>query len=667
MFFTHALNGFFFMMIDEPIEWNDNTDKEAALDYAFEHQHITQVNPALAQQYKTEEKNLIGLTPAQVFRDNIQTGRAIWMELFNSGKFHVDANMQQMDGGQIVIEGYYICIYDEQNRITGIFGVQNDITEQRKVQNDLVQAKEAAEAANIAKSQFLANMSHEIRTPLNAIIGFTELLKDSSLNPVQRQYAENAHISGHSLLNIVSDILDFSKIEANMLELDPVYSDIIELIHASADIVKYAAAKKDIELLVNIDQAMPRHALVDPVRLKQILANLLNNAVKFTAKGEVELKVDSKAGSKSTECSLNFQIRDTGVGISAEQQSHLFQAFSQADNSISRKYGGTGLGLVIAGRLAKKMGSRIEIESQPGKGSIFSFSLQTKSKKIPRRRKPKIPQNLRRCLIIEKNKNYGVILANMLASQEIDSVICASMAAAKETLTYNREFDLILCDCKLHKISNKKATAAVRKILAAKPLPLILMYAAGENIELEIQQNENRFLFLLEKPVHPDRLFSCMENISPKAKSVTESNPATESIFVPEALEYEPLILVAEDSRMNMVMVKSLIRRYIPSARIHEATNGQQALELYRKEKPDVILMDVQMPEMDGLTATKHIRKEEANSSIHTPIIAVTAGAIQEERERGIAAGMDTYITKPIDFELLQETLKKHLSPKSTQ
>ncbi len=250
------------------------------------------------------------------------------------------------------------------------------LAESKKLQLQIIEAKEKAEAASKAKSEFLANMSHEIRTPLNGVIGFTDLLKDTPLSSMQQQYVNNANVSGHTLLGIINDILDFSKIEAGMLHLEMIKTDMIELLENSIDIVKYQAEQKNLELLLHINQSMPRFALTDPVRLKQVLANLLGNAVKFTQKGEVELKVDYEALGHG-KGKLSFFVRDTGIGITEEQKSNLFKAFSQADSSTTRKFGGTGLGLIISDLIANKLGGKILVDSKQGEGSTFHFEIVT--------------------------------------------------------------------------------------------------------------------------------------------------------------------------------------------------------------------------------------------------------------------------------------------------
>lgn len=409
---------------------------------------------------------------------------------------------------------------------------------------ELINSKTLADSANKAKSEFLANMSHEIRTPLNGVIGFTELLLDTPLSEVQHQYAKNANTSGQNLLGIISDILDFSKIEAGMLELELIKTDIFELVSQSIDIFKYTAEKKNIEILLNIDPSVPQLGFFDPIRLKQILANLLSNALKFTNSGKVELnitftKINDQRGI------FDFAVIDTGIGIKDEQKSKLFRIFSQADSSVTRKYGGTGLGLVISQMIAEKMNSKIDFKSEYGKGSNFNLKIET---------------------------DY--------------------------------------------------------------------VYIEQENIDELTPENEK------------DQVTSDSNT------SVSESNQL-------EDCEFQTILLV-EDVPINMMLIRYLLARELPHIQIVEAENGVEAIEKWKSYDPDIILMDVQMPEMDGIEATIYIRNQEKmlNKQIAVPIIALTAGALEDERMKCLTAGMDDFITKPINQDKLFQTLNKFCQKK---
>lgn len=417
-------------------------------------------------------------------------------------------------------------VFDENNAVNGIFGISRDITEHQKAVEELRSAKEEAESANKAKSEFLANMSHEIRTPLNGVIGFTDLLRDTPLSPIQKQYVENANVSGHALLGIIEEILDFSKIEAGMMELEIVPTDMVELLENCVDIVRYPAGKKNLKVSLNVDPSMPPFAMVDPIRLKQVLTNLLGNGVKFTEKGEVTLEVRHRPleGDRGV---FSFFVRDTGIGIADEQRKRLFKAFSQADSSTTRKFGGTGLGLIISEMIAQKMGSTIQFDSVYGEGTTFSLDLVAQYVQVP------------------DGLEEGVPGSEGTQRQDVPTL------------------------------------------------------KAGKGI----------------------------------------------------------VVLVAEDVSMNMLLTKSLLNRILPGVTVIEAENGAVALRKYKESCPDIVLMDIHMPEMDGLEATKAIRETEKLSGKHVPIIALTAGALKEEMELCWEAGMDDFLTKPIDVEKLRKAL----------
>jgi len=537
------------------------------------------------------------------------------------------------------------------NAVGGALSIQHNKTE-------LIQAKTIAEKANKAKSEFLANMSHEIRTPLNGVIGFTDLLQSTPLNAVQYQYVNNANASGRNLLGIINDILDFSKIEAGMMELEIIKTDIVEIINQSADIIKFSADKKKLELLLDVAPNIPRYAFTDSVRLKQVLANLLGNAVKFTHKGEIELKVDFSLVDIETG-KFTFSVRDTGIGISTEQQTKLFKVFSQADSSVTRKYGGTGLGLVISQMIANKLNSHIQIESTQGKGTVFSFEIETK---IEFGDQPDAidVKSIKRCLVVDDNKNNLMILEHTLAYWGIESVCVESGQKALERLKDDNKFDVFVCDYHIPEFDGLQTIEYVRNMLNIGPdsLPVVLLHSSSDDAELHKKCDEFEVQFMLTKPVKSEELFDILCNIkAPISRTVKVEEE--EKIVLNKTKPIK--ILIAEDVAMNMLLVKFLITKLIPHVTIIEAENGVEAVRLWQENLPDLILMDMQMPEMDGIDATIAIRKIEKAGNSHIPIISLTAGALQEERDKCLASGMDDFLTKPIEKEKLQEALKRYL------
>ena len=564
-------------------------------------------------------------------------------------------------------------------------------------ESTLNKAKEEAEQANKAKTEFLANMSHEIRTPLNSVIGFTELLNKTPLNISQKKFVENANISAQSLLEIINDILDFSKIEAGKLELSPIKTDIIDFSEQICDVIKYQAISKEIELLLDVQPNLPRFAIIDPLRLKQILLNLMSNAIKFTEKGEVELKISYKKTAEGRGI-FSFFVRDTGIGISLENQSKLFKAFVQADSSTTRKFGGTGLGLVISNHLVNKMGGIIEIESTLGKGSIFHFSIEAESDdSIIEFNSDKL--NIERVLIVDDNLHNRQILEYALKIWNIESVSCEDGLDAIKLVKISKPFDVIIIDFKMPVITGIDTIRMLRadSTFDKTRQPVIIMSTSEESSLINEESNRSGMIHLITKPVKLRDLYNYLLNLSKSGeipplpertphKAISETQDSSsdqnsdttktpqiviknsprlssnESKLHPSLdLIEKPVILVAEDVHMNLILMRTLIKNFIPDAKIYEAYNGMEAFNITEAQKPDLIFMDVQMPVMDGLAATRQIRKTEKPKNIHTTIIALTAGVSQNDREECLHAGMDYYLAKPINQKELQNTLYKYL------
>jgi len=532
----------------------------------------------------------------------------------------------------------------------------------KKTEAALLNAKRTADIASKAKSEFLANMSHEIRTPLNGVIGFTDLLLKTPLNKIQQQYAENANISGHSLLGIINDILDFSKIEAGKMELDINKTDIIELAEQASDIIKYHASLKGIELLLNIQVDLPRFILADSIRLKQILVNLLSNAVKFTESGEVELKVKFTRKDENTG-EFHFSVRDTGIGISGDLQKNLFKAFTQADSSTTRRFGGTGLGLTISSMLAEKMGSKIEIISETGKGSNFFFTIETEYE-IGEKLHEGSLNGIKNILVIDDNDNNRMILEHTLKSWDIEFVGVDNGLSALKIIENSKPFDVIIVDYHMPYLNGLDTIKMIREKLHLTPekQPVILLHSSSEDIEIDDECKRLGVRFNLIKPVKSQQLLHYLKNIhtlpNPKIKELVNALQEESTIL---AKNISPVILVAEDVFLNMVLVTTIIKQTIPNVILLEAKNGKQALEMTILKNPDLILMDIQMPEMSGIEATLKIRNYEKAKGSRIPIIALTAGAIKGEKEKCLEAGMDDFLTKPINQVTLNQILEKNL------
>jgi len=533
----------------------------------------------------------------------------------------------------------------------------------------LTLAKEQAEAASRAKSEFLANMSHEIRTPLNSVIGFTELLNRTPLNISQKRFVENANISAQSLLEIINDILDFSKIEAGKLELAPIKTDIVEIVEQVCEMVKYQAIQKELELLLNIQPNIPRYGFVDPIRLKQILVNLISNAIKFTERGEVELRVKFEDLGEQ-QGRFTFYIRDTGIGISQDEQKRLFKAFTQADSSTTRKFGGTGLGLVISNHLAEKMGDKIHMKSTFGKGSEFFFSIDTLIDSLDKIGDTTLT-NIKRVLIVDDNANNRTILEQTFRSWNIECITCGDGFEAIRLVKVSDPFDLIVIDFKMPLINGIETIRMLRNDsgVAKDKMPVIIMCSSDDDSLINEESRKSGVIYKLVKPIRITELFDYLLNLSNTGVINSSKVSGSELISAKKShiasskglIKSNPVILIAEDVQMNMILIKTLVSSYIPGAIIIEARNGLDAIQMAADENPDIILMDVQMPEADGLEATVEIRTQESGKKSHIPIIALTAGASQEDREKCLEAGMDDYLTKPIEQPQLHKVLDRYL------
>ena len=590
--------------------------------------------------------------------DKQRSNDAIKMAIKGEKEFNTEFRVQHTNGQIRIIKALATVLRDDEGNAVRMIGTNWDITAEKEAATEKA-AREEAEKANKAKSEFLANMSHEIRTPLNSVIGFTDLLKKTQLSGVQQQYVNSANISGHALLGIINDILDFSKIEAGMLDLDILKSDMVQLFEDSIDIVKFALAEKDIELLLNIDPTMPRFGHVDAVRLKQILANLLGNAVKFTLKGEVELKISYQAVD-GDHGKLSISVRDTGIGINKEQQSKLFKSFSQADSSTTRQFGGTGLGLVISQMIAEKMGSTIHVESTVGVETVFYFDFTTRFEAGEKLDSTKI-KAVKRCLLIDDNANNRIIMKQMLNQWQIETECCESGFEALKIIEQSEFFDLIICDYDMPYINGIETIRMLKNKLTLNidKQPVILLHSSIDDLKLEKECLELGIRFRLSKPVKSNDLFNYLNNLNEENITSIEE----EIVEAPKTNNNSKSvkILIAEDVFLNMVLIKAMLSELGYKNGIIEAKNGIEAVEKYQKMSPDLIFMDVHMPELDGISATKKIRELELLSGNNVPIIALTAGALKEEREKCFANGMNDFLTKPLVPEKIKSMLNKYL------
>ncbi|MGB2624292.1 MAG: response regulator [Candidatus Acidiferrum sp.] len=603
-------------------------------------------SPELAAKFYEDEQRVIRSGQAEINRE--ETG------------LDVQGNVSQVMTTQVPLR-------DRNGRVTGLAGVGRDITHLKKAQEEMQKAREAAEAASRAKSEFLANMSHEIRTPLNGVMGMTDLALETELTPEQREYLETVKISGDSLLTVINDILDFSKIEAGKIDLEAIDFDLRDSLESTLKTLALRADEKGLELLCEVAPEVPEIVRGDSTRLRQIVINLVGNAIKFTDKGEIAVKVQVEA-KEGHDCICRFTVADTGIGIPEEKRELIFAPFSQGDTSTTRKYGGTGLGLTISTRLVQMMGGRIWVDSELGRGSQFHFTVRlgaadAKEIKLGTVAPPELLRGVK-VLVVDDNRTNRRILEGMLSRWQMKTTSVDGGRAALRELSAAREagepYGLILTDMHMPDMDGFALVEEIRQRPELATATIMMLTSAGHRGDAARCQELGVAAYLL-KPIRQSELREAIARVL-GAREHDGAIPLITRFSLHDAREPDASlrVLLAEDNLVNQRLVVRLLEKR--GHQVVVAGTGLEALKALEKEKFDLVLMDVQMPEMDGLEATAAIRKKEKSTGLHQPVVALTAHAMKGDREKCLAGGMDGYLTKPIRPQELDQLLEMYVS-----
>jgi PAS domain S-box-containing protein len=614
-------------------------------------QEVQLCNPAFEVLFGYHLANILGRPLSDLLgAPEIQSEMESSSKRLSEGKTtHLVTRRKRSDGTLVDVDGFSVPILAE-GKVTGAVVLYQDITQRKRAEEALLKAKEEAESASRAKSEFLANMSHEIRTPMNGIIGMTDLALDTELNDEQREYLGMVKISANSLLVVINDILDFSKIEAGKLEIEMIDFPFKQSLGETLKLLGQRAHLKRLELAWRVAPGVPEWLKGDVGRLRQILVNLVGNAMKFTDRGEIVVDVEKKE-QDADGVMLHFRVRDTGIGIPQEKLGLIFDAFTQADSSATRKYGGTGLGLAITSQLVELIGGKVWVESEVGHGSTFHFTARfgfaAEHGSAPQTADPEIAQGLH-VLVVDDNYTNRVILVEMLSAwgmlPEPVEEGGAALISLERAYQQRAPFRLMITDMQMPDMDGCALSEQVRQNLNFGDIPILLLSSSARLGEAT-RCRQLAIARYLTKPVQPSELLDVI--LGTLSNAAETAAPAPLKLAAPgEEKNYPLRVLLAEDNAVNRRLVTAILEKR--GHTVVAAENGREALDFLEWKSIDVVLMDVQMPVMDGFQAIGIIRRNEQSSGAHLPIIALTAHAMKGDRERCLAAGADEYVAKPI-------------------